>query len=563
MKNLKISRKLTVGFSIILILLVVCVAFASAGLRSTANDMDLFYDKPYQNHTRAIQIDMDSEVAAKYMLRACMEKGQTETNDMLSEAEDRISQMSDNLTKLKANYTGDTNEVAAVEACVDRLIKSYDTYKVQAQRNHTEEAYKIYTSEIVDELADITETINVVEEHASNVATESHDNAMADSQRTIVFMIVIGVLAVLIGIVLALYITRTITSATVQLEHASQRMSKGDFNVEIAYDAKDELGVLADSMREMMDTLKSVIRDISDLMGELSDGNLTARSSAEESYVGELQPILMSFEKLKERLNETVSGITNASDQVNAGSGQVSSAAQGLAQGATEQASSVQELAATVNEISQKVEDTASHAETAKEQNLRAKDEVQVCSDHMNDLVAAMQTIEEKSNEVSKVVKTIEDIAFQTNILALNAAVEAARAGSAGKGFAVVADEVRSLASKSAEAAKNTTTLIDEAIAAVANGTELSGTTEESLGRVVESAAAILEAVTYISESATEQSESLKQITVGVDQISSVVQTNSATAEESAAASQELSGQANMLKDLISIFKLDTQGTMN
>lgn len=186
----------------------------------------------------------------------------------------------------------------------------------------------------------------------------------------------------------------------------------------------------------------------------------------------------------------------------------------------------------------------------------RAGLEVENCDRQMQELNTAMNRISQKSGEIGKIIKTIEDIAFQTNILALNAAVEAARAGSAGKGFAVVADEVRNLASKSAEAAKNTTMLIEDSIQAVENGTKLTAGTTESLKKVVESTMVIKTAVGRISQATGEQASNLNQVTTGVDQISSVVQTNSATAEESAAASEELSGQSQMLKNLISQFKL-------
>ncbi len=255
-------------------------------------------------------------------------------------------------------------------------------------------------------------------------------------------------------------------------------------------------------------------------------------------------------------MNDTLMQIDVSADQVNSGGEQVSSGAQALAQGATEQAASVQELAATINSIAEQVKTTAGHAQQAETDNRHAGEEIQVCSAHMNDLMTAMQVINDKSKEISKVVKTIEDTAFQTNILALNAAVEAARAGSAGKGFAVVADEVRNLATKSQEAAGSTTTLIDETVKAVQNGSQLSAETDESLRKVVTDSEKVLEAVSLISGATADQSDAIAQVTTGIDQISSVVQTNSATAEQSAAASEELSGQAQILKNLVNRFRL-------
>ena len=259
-------------------------------------------------------------------------------------------------------------------------------------------------------------------------------------------------------------------------------------------------------------------------------------------------------------MSDTLQQIDVSADQVNSGGEQVSSSAQALAQGATEQASSVEELAATIGEISSQVEATAGHARNARDENQQSADQIQVCSAHMADLMSAMRDIEEKSQEISKVIKTIEDIAFQTNILALNAAVEAARAGSAGKGFAVVADEVRNLATKSQEASASTATLIEDTVKAVKEGTRLSAETDEALREVVIRAEKVTGAVNLISEATASQHRDVQQVSTGIDQISSVVQTNSATAEESAAASEELSGQANLLKELIGRFTLRQGG---
>lgn len=558
MKNLKISLKLSLSFGLILLLFLISIVFSIFNLRSIASNLDVFYKRPFANVTLAIQSDMDSEIAAKYMLRACLEEGATETNEMLDKVSEYMQDMQSNLALLKEKYSGDTNDIIVVENQIQQLKSAYQSYAQRARANDVAGAYQIYKAQIVNLLAEITDSINKITTHASNYAKESHDNGMASSQITIIFITILGIASLLLSIFLAIYITREITGALSQLESASERMCKGDFDASgITYESKDEMGVLAHSLQETIFALKKVIHDIGGQMSELAKGNLTVRSRAEEYYVGELKPILLSINKMKSELNGTVSNITEASEQVNAGADQVSSAAQVLAQGATEQASSVQELAATINDISQQVAITADHAESAKMKNLRSNEKLQECSGLMNDLMNAMQTIESKSNEVSKVIKTIEDIAFQTNILALNAAVEAARAGTAGKGFAVVADEVRNLASKSAEAAKNTTTLIEEAIQAVSEGTKISSQTSDSLGQVVTDAQTALEAVSNISEAAVQQSESIKQVTIGIDQISSVVQTNSATAEESAAASEELSAQAQRLKSMVSIFVLN------
>jgi len=558
MKNMKISMKLILGFGSILAMFAACVIFASFGLRSISNNLDQFYLRPFANVALAIQADMDSEVAAKFMLRACMEETADGTQEMLDKTVTYMQDMKNNLSLLKEKYSGSIDDITAVEVLVDQLEVAYNEYAALALANRNEDAYAVYEAKIVDLLADITAAVDVVKTQANNFATTSHDSGMAASRVITLVLILVAIVAVVVGIALALYITKSITSAVSQLKDASQRMSEGDFNAEIDYESRDELGVLADSMRGLVSKLKIVVQDINYIMEAMAGGDLTVRSKAEDSYVGDLNPILVDMRKLKDDLNSTLDNIATASDQVNSGAEQVSSGAQALAQGATEQAASVEELAATINSISEQVKTTAEHAKQAEIDNRHAGEEITVCSGHMNELMNAMQAIDAKSKEISKVIKAIEDIAFQTNILALNAAVEAARAGTAGKGFAVVADEVRNLATKSQEAAKSTAALIEETVKAVQNGTELSVETDESLKKVVTDSEKVLESVSMISTATDEQANAIAQVTTGIDQISSVVQTNSATAEESAAASEELSGQASLLKELVSAFTLDT-----
>lgn len=559
MKNLKIALKLTIGFGTILIALIVCVTFAIFGLRSASEELNTFYKYPFTNVALSLQVGMEGEVAAKYMLRSCLEQDATEKAKMLTTASEYIDDTKEHLTLLKANYTGDAREITEVEQYVTKLETAFHDLELASESNNSVEIYKVYKTEIVDCLTAISNKISVVREHAVEVAKNAYSDSKASSDITVYIMIGIGGIAILFGFIIAFYLTHILTSAIKQIEEASKKLSQGDFNDSITYQSKDELGQLAESMRGSMATLREVVRDLDYLLGELSNGNLDTHTKAEDSYVGELRPILMAIRKLKKDLNRTMGGIVTASNQVNAGADQVSAGAQSLAQGSTEQASAVEELAATISEVSRQIALTADSAENAKMRNENSTQKLQECSKYMSELVEAMHTIEERSSEVSKVIKAIDDIAFQTNILALNAAVEAARAGSAGKGFAVVAEEVRTLAGKSAEAAKNTANLIEEAIQAVGDGTRLTNTTEEALNKVVEDSEFILEAVIQISEATTQQADAAKQINTGVTQISDVVQTNSATAEQSAAASEELSGQAQVLLGMVSMFTLERE----
>ena len=427
MKNLKISRKLFLGFGAILAMFVFSIVFAALSLNFVAQNLNDFYVRPFANVKQVLEADRESEAAAKYMLRACLEEDVSTTNQMLELAQDRLDLVSDYTDFLMTNYSGSTNDITQLKNEMLKLDSVLEEYAVLCRTNDVQGAYRVYKATVVDLLTDITNSVNTIMSQADNFATETHDDGMRSSVTTIIIMIAIGAVAVVVGILLSSYITKSIITAILQLEVAAKKMREGDFDVEITYQSKDELGVLSDAMRSTIDNLKIVIRDTSNMLNEMASGNLTVRTQADPNYKGELRPILLSMRKMRDDLNNTMGNIFLASDQVGAGSDQVSNGAQALAQGATQQASSVQELAATINDVSHQIENTAEHAKTAKVENMQSHEQIQVCSQHMDELMRAMANIEAKSHEISKVIKSIEDIAFQTNILALNAAVEPAK----------------------------------------------------------------------------------------------------------------------------------------
>ena len=373
---------------------------------------------------------------------------------------------------------------------------------------------------------------------------------------TVISMVLLSACALILIIAVIFLLLHRLLRPIKSIVSAAAEIADGNLNVQIAAESEDEVGRLARTFLKMVQNLNVIVSDVDYILGKMAEGDFDVRTNSEESYVGNFRGILSSMRTLNIKLSNVLMQINTAADQVSDGSEQVSSGAQALSQGTTEQASSIEELAATINEISLHVKQTAENAVQAREQTIHAGCEVDSCNHQMQEMIAAMDEIGEMSGQISKIIKTIEDIAFQTNILALNAAVEAARAGEAGKGFAVVADEVRNLASKSAEASQNTSALIEGAVRAVEKGTNIANETAHMLIKVVESARAVSETVDKIADATKEQSSAIGQITVGVDQISSVIQTNSATAEESAAASEELSGQAQMLKALVNQFNL-------
>ncbi len=385
----------------------------------------------------------------------------------------------------------------------------------------------------------------------------SQDEFMISTYYTTLIILILAGISVAVGILVAFVLAQSISKPVKEIELAAISMAKGDLSVTIKHKSKDELGILAENMRKSMKTLKTYIDDIDYAMGEFANNSFFINEPV-MPFVGDYKNIETSIRKFIVEMSKTISKISTAANQVTNNSEQVSLSAQHLAQGSTQQANSVEELSTSITEISTQVKENAQKAELAKDLAETAKTGITTSNEQMQNLMTAMNNISTKSVEISKIIKTIEDIAFQTNILALNAAVEAARAGAAGKGFAVVADEVRNLAGKSAQAAKSTTTLIEDSVASIGEGVQFAQSTAKELLGTVDSVQQTTTVISDIAVISKEQSASIKELVEGIDQISAVVQTNSATSEESAAASQELSSLANLLNELVRKFKIRT-----
>ena len=429
-----------------------------------------------------------------------------------------------------------------------------------AKQNKDDEAYALLTTQATP-ISDILRTSTEKLLNAKTTVGNQLASTLTSQSATATVIILIVILASLvISAVIALLIARSISRPVSKMAVVAKKMSEGNLNEQIDVDSTNEIGQLAAALSKSNASVRAYIAEITKDLGKIANGDLTV-TTTDLDYVGDYKELRDAYFVIVESLNNTLGQINQASEQVSAGSEQVANGAQALAQGATEQASSAEELSASVTEISKHVKENAENAVNASENVNRVRSEIEVSNKNMSDMITAMSQISDSSSEIGKIIKTIEDIAFQTNILALNAAVEAARAGEAGKGFAVVADEVRSLAGKSSEAAKNTTILIENSMKQVENGTNIADRTAKSLLNVVESAEVVADTVEKISQTSVHQSESINQISLGVEQISTVIQTNSATAEESAAASEELSGQAGTMKELAGKFKLRGQVT--
>ena len=573
MKNMKVSVKLIVSFLIVIFLAVAIGVIGIIGMNYINNSKEYMYYSITMPLPHLGKIEENLQSARVYV------------RDMI------IAAMDDNQAGVDANWNNVTSRLNDMEASI-APFRYYVTH--DEALNLFNDAIRKYENELSPVVTNIynaskralPEDINTIKynllpecgrlaneivnnfERSVDILVEegetSYNNADRMANMLLIIIIVVLVLAVAISMFLALYISGLIAKPLAVIAGAfSQIGTLGKLSFDSATTSfanetalrRDELGDCAKGFNGIIEHLGKIEANLAEIAG----GNLTTEVhvlSADDS-------IANSMVRTVDNLNTMFGEINSASSQVSTGSKQIADGAQSLAQGSTEQAASVEELSASIGEIAQKTKENAGMAERAAALASTIMLSAEKGNSQMGDMTNAVEEINQASQSISKVIKVIDDIAFQTNILALNAAVEAARAGQHGKGFAVVAEEVRNLAAKSAEAAKDTGGLIQNSMEKAELGARIAGETADSLAEIVSGITESSQIVGEIARSSEEQSLGITQINTGIDQVAQVVQQNSATAEESAAASQQMSSQSTMLEELISQFKLKDTGYGN
>lgn len=551
---MKMKRKLSIGYIIVILMMAAIAIFAGIGLLFLDQRLNQYVDGPQAADTAVEMCRIEVNIAARN-LREMALNTDSSMNDRYEELiQTSIHELEGYLSDLKASGTLDDQLYTRYETAVNDWIAIGNNILQELKDGDTKEA----TQMILNECAPALQTAIDIAKEISVVTDAKKAQALLLSERTVLFDIALILIVLVISIFLAVKIGSRIIKAIIipleKLDDVTVQIAEGNLHVSIEHHAKDEMGDLAHNLRKSIRILSSYVEDISHAMKEFSNGNFDVQPEVE--WKGDFINILDSFMYFEKNMASTIKNIQSVADQVSAASEQVSASSMELAEGASEQSRITEELTATIGNVSAQIRDNADNAENIRKDVESVGQELEASNEKMQEMAHSMEDISRSSQEISKIIAAINDIASQTNLLALNASIEAARAGEAGRGFAVVADQVSTLAAQSAEAAKESTSLIEDSVHAVEKGMVIADEMASQLENVVAGSRQIIFKVNGIAEASEAQAQEMLQLSEGVDRINGVVQTNSATSEECAAASEEMTAQAETLKDLIRHFKV-------
>lgn len=553
-RNLKVGRKLIAAFMIIIILYCVTVITAVMNIKTMSDRVLELYTGPFDNVQMSLEVIGDlQDVGRQLLLIATSDEG-ADTTAAIVDVKETIEHEENTLGILTTGYISGKEKIKEFMTDFTTMKEPRDKVISLLEQNRKEEALDAYLNEYAPKAKIVKESLNQVVEAATEDAETTLEDSSNMNQRIVFLIILLAAGCIMFTVILWIMITRSIVVPINEVKKAANDIANGKLSPNLTYTSKDELGELAEDVRSTADTLNLYVSEIQKGLKAIGSGRLNFKSQVE--YKGEFAGLGHTMGEIVQLLRESIQQINGSAELVSGSAEQVSNNAQVLAQGASEQAGSVEELAGNINEIAESVKNNAENAVKSSELADELGNKIKDSNELMGRLLESIQQIQNNSNEITGIVKEIEDIAFQTNILALNASVEAARAGEAGRGFSVVAGEIRRLASKTTGASKLTAELIDRNSDAVETGVEFVRETATKLQESVDGAQKVNGMVDQISEVSVKQADAVTQVRKSVELISDIVQGNSATSEESAAASEELSAQAQILKELVEQFEL-------
>lgn len=560
LNSLSIGQKLVLSFGLMVLLIIASDILSALTTKSTGFQVQRYYHYTVPNTNSTWTMRFSTESAQKYLLQAILESDAQSAQNYLDKAKEESANAVSALESFAGNQSSSArdNDIAQLKELFSQADSASaeisDSLKSPSESSRNK-AYELYNSNYVPVMDNIQEILVSFSSIQQNFATAQKQEAVALMNKAWEILFLSLIISLLAALLITYRIRKSILVPIKEINSVYEEIAKGNLNAQIAYNSEDELGRMAQNIKNANAVITSYIHDIAEKLNLLSQRDL--RFSIDLDYVGDFHAIKDAILKTAASLNQTLTLINTAADQVNTGTEQVSSGAQALAAGSTEQASSIEELSASLTSITAQANENSENVKKATQYVEQTSLNVKNGGAHMQQLTAAMENIGSASDQITNITKVIEDIAFQTNILSLNAAIEAARAGTAGKGFSVVADEVRNLAAKSAEAAKQTAALIQHSVSAVEDGSEITKKTAQILEDINETTGLISNIVNKINTATAQQASSIEEVRLGLEQVSAVVQTNAATAEENSAASEEMSAQANTLREEVGKFQLN------
>lgn len=554
-KDMKLRSKFIFTLVLMTIMVTLLIGLAQFSFLKMSDMMvNDFVQIEYDNMKSQMSMRKDIQSINKRLLLAMYDTANNPVKEQREDFDSRFKDMRDKLSKLE-NTLEDKTLLENLSTAMDALEKDSYALLDMLDKGDTagaiasyQQGFNAVTSE--NFVSALSAVGKLSDEHSEAKIQEAKDMRSRES----LLLGVVFVIVILLCVFAFLKLQKDITGRIGTVSKAIKRMRSGHLNIAFnkKYIGSDELGEMVDDFSALSGELKKIITDICAVLSEMSKGNFAVQSMDENMYVADYASILQSYREINQNLKNVFGSINQVAADVESGSEQIANGSVALSQGATEQASTLEELSASIYALSTRISAQAQKAGNIESYFGEVSEKISDENQQMGEMLLAMEEIEDKSNQVERIIKAIDDIAFQTNILALNAAIEAARAGVYGKGFAVVADEVRNLAGKSADAAAETSVLIESTINAVKKGVNIVDHAAKTLGDVMDGSEKSKEMVSEIAGSMLTDAKSISEVSKGLEEVSKVVQQNSATSEESSASSQDLNENAASLKEMIS-----------